>query len=97
MEKLRFLDKAVALVLGFIGLKMVVDYFAEGLIPTWAALLVVGGLLGAGVAVSLLLPPEEDGDEEDASSQGDTETGSTASGAEVCVCAFDQDDGDDAT
>lgn len=48
MDQLRFLDKAVALVLGFIGLKMVVDYFAAGAVPTWAALLVVGGVLGAG-------------------------------------------------
>lgn len=55
MDQLRFLDKAVALVLGFIGLKMVVDFFAEGAIPTWAALLVVGGVLGTGASTCTCL------------------------------------------
>ncbi len=90
MEQLRFLDKAVALVLGFIGFKMVIDYFAEGLIPTWAALLVVGGLLGTGVGASLLIPAKSDGEDDDDGSQVDAETGSNTSSevCGVCVCVF---------
>ncbi len=55
MSELRFLDKAVAVVLGFIGVKMLLG-FADVHIPTDASLLVVGLLLGTGVAASLLLP-----------------------------------------
>ncbi|MEW5300183.1 MAG: hypothetical protein WDW36_003131 [Sanguina aurantia] len=55
MAELRFLDRAVALVLGFIGIKMVLG-FAGIDIPTDQSLLVVAGTLGAGVGASLLLP-----------------------------------------
>lgn len=55
MAELRFLDRAVALVLGFIGIKMILG-FAGIEIPTEQSLLVVGGTLGAGVGASLLLP-----------------------------------------
>lgn len=55
MTELRFLDKAVATVLGFIGLKMLVG-FADVEIPTGASLLFVGLVLGGGVAASVLLP-----------------------------------------
>ncbi|KAG2489077.1 hypothetical protein HYH03_012513 [Edaphochlamys debaryana] len=57
MGELRFLDKAVALVLGFIGAKMVLG-FADVVIPTDVSLLVVGLVLGAGVGASLALPEE---------------------------------------
>ncbi len=60
MSELRFLDKAVALVLGFIGGKMLLG-FADVEVPTDVSLLVVGLLLGGGVAASLMLPaPEAD-------------------------------------
>jgi hypothetical protein len=55
MGELRFLDKAVALVLGFIGAKMLLG-FADVNIPTDVSLLVVGLVLGGGVAASLALP-----------------------------------------
>lgn len=58
MNELRFLDKAVALVLAFIGGKMVAE-FAGWDVPTDVSLLVVGMVLGGGVAASLLLPEEE--------------------------------------
>jgi TerC family integral membrane protein len=58
MTELRFLDKAVALVLGFIGVKMLLE-FADVNIPTDVSLLVVGLTLGAGVGASILLPEEE--------------------------------------
>jgi TerC family integral membrane protein len=58
MTELRFLDKAVALVLGFIGLKMLLE-FVDVAVPTDVSLLVVGLLLGGGVAASMLLPESE--------------------------------------
>lgn len=58
MTELRYLDKAVAVVLGFIGLKMLAE-FADIHIPTDVSLLVVAALLGTGVGASLLLPDPE--------------------------------------
>jgi predicted tellurium resistance membrane protein TerC len=55
MGELRFLDKAVAVVLGFIGVKMLAE-FADVHVPTGASLLIVAAVLGGGVAASLLLP-----------------------------------------
>ncbi|CAD7701895.1 unnamed protein product [Ostreobium quekettii] len=59
MTRLKFLDKAVALVLGFIGTKMIAD-FSGYHISTELSLLVVGCLLGGGVATSLWLPEPTD-------------------------------------
>ena len=57
-------QQSVALVLAFIGTKMLVE-FAGVEVRTDASLLVVAALLGGGVAASLLLPaPEEDEKEE---------------------------------
>jgi TerC family integral membrane protein len=62
MSELRFLDKAVATVLGFIGAKMVAE-FGDVHVPTDVSLLVVGLVLGGGVGASLLLPePREEAD-----------------------------------
>ncbi|KAJ9515351.1 hypothetical protein QJQ45_006616 [Haematococcus lacustris] len=47
MTELRFLDKAVAIVLGFIGVKMTLG-FADVDIPTDVSLLIVGLVLGGG-------------------------------------------------
>jgi len=55
MAEMRYLDKSVALVLGFIGVKLVLE-FADIRIPTDVSLLTVGLLLGSGVAASVLLP-----------------------------------------
>ncbi|KAI8465503.1 MAG: integral membrane protein TerC family-domain-containing protein [Monoraphidium minutum] len=55
MTELRFLDKAVAIVLAFIGAKMLAE-FGGAEVPTAASLLFVGAALGGGVAASLLLP-----------------------------------------
>ena len=57
MTELRFLDRSVAIVLGFIGAKMVAE-FAGWEVPTDVSLLVVGVVLGGGVAASLLLPED---------------------------------------
>jgi TerC family integral membrane protein len=58
MTELRFLDKSVALVLGFIGAKMLLG-FADIEVSTDVSLLVVGLVLGAGVAASLVFPEPE--------------------------------------
>ena len=55
MSELKYLDKAVALVLGFIGAKMIADFMGYH-ISTDISLLIVGFLLSGGVAASLLLP-----------------------------------------
>ena len=65
--ELKYLQTAVALVLGFIGVKMCVE-FAGVDIPTEASLAVVATMLGGGVGASVLLPNDEDeeGGEKDA-------------------------------
>ncbi len=60
MAELRFLDKAVALVLGFIGAKMVLDFCGVH-ISTTLSLEVVASTLAVGVAASLVLPSPKDG------------------------------------
>ena len=49
---LKYLEPAVALVLGFIGSKMIAEYAGYG-IPTAIALSVVATLLGSGIVLSL--------------------------------------------
>ena len=58
MQELRFLDKAVAVVLAWIGVKMVVDT-AGVHVPTEVSLGVVVSVLAGGVGASLLLPEKE--------------------------------------
>jgi TerC family integral membrane protein len=55
MSKMRFLDKAVALVLGFVGFKILAE-FGGFKVPTDMSLGVVGLILASGVGASLLLP-----------------------------------------
>lgn len=50
---LKYLEPAVAVVLGFIGAKMIAEYF-EYQIPTNIALVVVASLLGTGVGASII-------------------------------------------
>lgn len=49
---LKYLEPAVALVLGFIGSKMIAEYFGYE-VPTNVALMVVASLLGTGVGASV--------------------------------------------
>jgi TerC family integral membrane protein len=58
MEDLHVLEKAVAVVLAFIGLKIVAE-FAGVSIPTSIALGIVGALLVMGVILSYILPNPE--------------------------------------
>lgn len=50
---LKYLEPAVAVVLGFIGGKMIAEYFGYD-VPTNVALAVVATLLGSGVGVSVI-------------------------------------------
>mmetsp|Transcript_19693 Transcript_19693/g.25833 ORF Transcript_19693/g.25833 Transcript_19693/m.25833 type:complete len:80 (+) Transcript_19693:28-267(+) len=52
-QDLKYLEPAVAFVLGFIGAKMIGEYFGYN-VPTEDALAVVATLLGGGVGLSLV-------------------------------------------
>ena len=57
-QELEYLETAVAVVLGFVGLKLGAGYFGYE-VSTEASLAVIFVVLGAGVAASVLLPEEE--------------------------------------
>jgi predicted tellurium resistance membrane protein TerC len=59
---LKYLEPAVALILAFIGAKMIAEYFGY-IIPTEAALAVIISLLSVGVGASVLdkMKNERDG------------------------------------
>jgi TerC family integral membrane protein len=57
--ELEYLQTAVALVLGFIGVKMVAE-FGGFHVPTDASLAVVASMLGGGVAASVWLPKQQE-------------------------------------
>lgn len=59
MSKLQYLDKAVAIVLGFIGAKIIAEYLGLD-IPTDVSLAAVAAILSVGVGASLLLPVKEE-------------------------------------
>jgi predicted tellurium resistance membrane protein TerC len=56
---LKYLEPAVAVVLGFIGSKMVAEFFGVE-VPTEVSLGVVATLLGGGVGASLLDKSDEE-------------------------------------
>mmetsp|Transcript_61953 Transcript_61953/g.85166 ORF Transcript_61953/g.85166 Transcript_61953/m.85166 type:complete len:223 (-) Transcript_61953:69-737(-) len=58
ISELPFLRPSVALILGFVGLKMVAE-FCHFTISTGASLTVITMLLGLGVALSLLIPQDD--------------------------------------
>ena len=59
LGKLQFLDKAIALVLAWISIKLFGEYFGFE-ISTAFSLGVVATTLGAGIGASLLFPPKEE-------------------------------------
>lgn len=58
-QDLKYLEPAVAVVLGFIGSKMIAEYFGVE-IPTSVALGVVATLLGTGIGASVLEKRKDD-------------------------------------
>jgi predicted tellurium resistance membrane protein TerC len=57
-SELEYLEPAVAIVLGFIGTKMVAEYFGV-LVPTELSLAVVATLLSGGVLASIIDKKDE--------------------------------------
>ena len=57
VDQFEYLGKSVALVLGFVGGKLVAEYF--GVDVPMTSLAVVFSTLGAGIGASILLKPEE--------------------------------------
>ncbi|KAL7573753.1 hypothetical protein ACA910_007786 [Epithemia clementina (nom. ined.)] len=68
-SELKYLEPAVALVLGFIGSKMVAEYFGYR-VPTEIALVVVASMLTTGIVASLLDKTEDTESAEGPSSNG---------------------------
>merc|ERR1739848_95747 len=62
MAKLKYLEKSVGTVLGFVGLKMIAD-FGGIHVSNSESLLAVCAILGAGVGLSLVEGPEEETNE----------------------------------
>ena len=58
-EELEYLESAVAIILGFIGSKMIAEYFGYE-VPTEASLGVVLSLLAGGIGLSLWENGKED-------------------------------------
>jgi predicted tellurium resistance membrane protein TerC len=58
-EELEYLETAVAIILGFIGSKMIAEYFGV-IVPTEVSLGVVISLLGGGIGLSLLEKENEE-------------------------------------
>jgi predicted tellurium resistance membrane protein TerC len=63
-SELKYLEKAVAVVLGFIGAKLIAEYFGV-IISTELSLGVVVTMLGGGVAASILDKDESSPTEDD--------------------------------
>jgi len=57
MAKFRYLKIALAVLLIFIGVKMLLHKWL--VIPHWISLIVIAGIIGAGVAISLLVSEQE--------------------------------------
>jgi len=66
LDKFRYLKLALVFILAFVGIKMIVNHHlpSEREIPTPISLLVIVGILAAGVTASVLHPKSEDPGEE---------------------------------
>ena len=57
MDKFHLLKPGVALILVFVGIKMVASHWVHP--PVWVSLAVIGGILAGAVILSLMLPPKQ--------------------------------------
>ena len=57
MDKFHLLKPGVALILVFVGLKMVASHWVHP--PVWVSLVVIGGILAGAVILSLAFPPRQ--------------------------------------
>lgn len=58
LPKVKYLDKSIAIVLGFVGTKILAE-FAGANVPTDVSLGVVVAILGAGIGLSFILPADD--------------------------------------
>ncbi len=72
IDKFRFLNIGLALVLSFVGVKMLIVKWYE--IPTWLALSTVALILSLAVTISVLLPEPEEEEEEESDVNDDLES-----------------------
>ena len=70
VENLAYLEPAVAIILGFVGVKLALEYFGFP-IDDAVSLFVISSLLGGGVGLSVLFPPGDDDNDEKAGSDED--------------------------
>ncbi|MEK6677340.1 MAG: TerC family protein [Planctomycetota bacterium] len=59
MDRFRFIKTSLVFVLAFVGVKMLLAHAYPGAIPTGLSLAIVAGILGVGVAASLLAKPHD--------------------------------------
>ena len=64
VERFSYLHYGLAAVLGFVGLKMMAEYFTDIHISPWVSLLVVAVLLACSLAVSLFIKPSDQSSED---------------------------------
>ncbi|HVX89258.1 MAG TPA: TerC family protein [Gemmatimonadales bacterium] len=57
MDKFHLLKPGVAMILVFVGIKMVASHWVHP--PVWVSLVVIGGILAGAVVLSLMLPPKQ--------------------------------------
>lgn len=64
VELFRYLHYGLAAVLGFVGVKMIVEYWKPHFMPHWVSLLVIASLLTISIVVSILVGKKEQKEQE---------------------------------
>jgi tellurite resistance protein TerC len=60
VDMFRYMHYGLAGVLGFVGLKMIIEYWLDFEVHAWASLLIIAALLGVSIVVSLMISSRED-------------------------------------
>lgn len=58
LEKFRYINYSLAVILGFVGLKMLSEHYIK--ISSWASLIVIAIALGGGILASVYIKPKEE-------------------------------------
>ena len=58
LEKFRYINYSLAVILGFVGLKMLSEHYIE--ISSWTSLIVIAIALGGGILASVYIKPKEE-------------------------------------
>jgi tellurite resistance protein TerC len=59
VELFRYLHYGLAAVLGFVGIKMIIEYWHHDFMPHWVSLLVIAGLITISIVLSILVGKKE--------------------------------------